>query len=277
MIWTVLRRYPFRAVTAGMAGYPPVDDLQHYRDEAVKRAVPEPIIEWWLPFARSQAVLRRAGDDLPSDVAGHYGGHPSLPEDVVWSGFPDFVGSVDCAALPGDAADISLPKDGHLLFFANKAEPDWGPGPEDNNGRVVYVPAGTPTSERVPADRMDYVSEPFPLQYAHRWTLPSDYSDFMLADEERKSRFDQYGLGWLAENYVGDGEITLGGYSCAPQDDPCLARWPDESGAEAWLLLAQAGYKFDGFMDGILYWMIRQEDLAARRFDRTKLLTQIFE
>ncbi|MEU0834784.1 DUF1963 domain-containing protein [Streptomyces sp. NPDC005969] len=62
-----------------------------------------------------------------------------------------------------------------------------------------------------------------------------------------------------------DGEV--------PWDDPRLSKE-----AAAWVLLAQ--FDSDDAADmmwgdaGALYWMIRPEDLAARRFDRTMFTWQ---
>ncbi|MFD6132125.1 hypothetical protein ACFWC2_19110 [Streptomyces diastaticus] len=71
-----------------------------------------------------------------------FGGPLMLPVDVSVPDDP-FVASVDLSALPADASDLPLPKDGRLLFFA-WPESDY-PSPA---GQVIYVPAGTTVTER---------------------------------------------------------------------------------------------------------------------------------
>jgi hypothetical protein len=63
-----------------------------------------------------------------------------LPLDAPGPGFP-FIASLDCAALPREATDLPLPSDGHLLFFAD-------PDEMDDEGAVMYIPAGTAAEER---------------------------------------------------------------------------------------------------------------------------------
>lgn len=53
---------------------------------------------------------------------------------------------------------------------------------------------------------------------------------------------------------------------------------PLDDEAERWVLLAQFAGDHDADMmwgdDGMLYWLIRTEDLAARRFDQARLVIQ---
>lgn len=235
--------------------------LQAYRDAAARQAVPQHVIDWSLELARPRIELRPAGGD-GGPVVGQYGGRPSLPAHIEWSGFPEFIASVDLAALPAGVLDIPLPEDGHLLFFANRRDPTLIVE-EDN--RVVYVPAGTATAK---------TSDSIPLYGLVDWNMPGDCFDVVLADEEREGLFDQYELGYLDDSTAG--ELTLGGYACPVQDDPCHMRWP-RGDAEAWLLLAQATF---GYTDiphhGVVFWMVRRQDLVERNFENVRLVSQSY-
>jgi uncharacterized protein YwqG len=216
-----------------------------------------------LRLARPRIELRPAGHS-EGPVVGRYGGRPPLS-----AGFerpaPDFIASVDCAALPAGVLDIPLPEDGHLLFFANRSQ--YEGNDEDRSGRVVYVPAGT-----VPPEDDDHdASESFPLHGHVDWNMPADSSfDAVEADEECESLFEQYGLDDLDESDAG--ELTLGGYACPELDDPCLRRWPDDDD-EAWLMLAQADITLTDAGDdnqALGIWMIRRQDLAEKNFGNVK-------
>jgi pimeloyl-ACP methyl ester carboxylesterase len=76
--------------------------LQVWREQARERGIPEPDIDQWLGLARPLLWLHRVQDDpaaANAPVVWCRGGHPSLPLDVEWPAGPDFVASVDCAAV----------------------------------------------------------------------------------------------------------------------------------------------------------------------------------
>lgn len=77
--------------------------------------------------------------------AARTGGLPDLPDGVDWpEGREPLILTVDCAALPHEALDIELPRDGSLLFFTEiEYEPE--------SSVVLHIPAGTRTTERSPA------------------------------------------------------------------------------------------------------------------------------
>ena len=150
--------------------------LQVWREQARELGLPEPAIGQWLRLARPQLALHAVTDDpaAGAPIVGYRGGHPSLPPDIEWSGTPDFIASVDCAALPPDLPGFHLPHDGQLLFFSFN---EYG-GPEcespDRDGRVLHIPAGTATSERVIDPSTHPGAEPgrFPLQCSPYWDPP---------------------------------------------------------------------------------------------------------
>ncbi|MFD2683854.1 DUF1963 domain-containing protein [Streptomyces phyllanthi] len=243
-----------------------MSSLKAYREAAREQDIPEHIIDRALRLARPRIELRPKGDS-GAPVAGHYGGHPRLPPDVEWSGYPDLIASVDCAAVPVGELDIPLPQDGHLLFFADRRLPDWAPA---TAGRVVYVPAGTVTAERIPSgEHRRYTCEAFPLRGRLDWRMPGGDCNVIVEDEANSDLYEEHGLD-LDRTVAG--ELTLGGYPCPTQSDPCS--WPDE-GDEAWILLAQADYEFlDDPHTCAAYWLIRRGDLAARNFDDVRTCEQ---
>jgi hypothetical protein len=294
-----------------------MDDRQAYRQKASERGIPAPVIEWFLQLARPRVVLHRDDqsgvDTATAPVVGHVGGNPWLPADVEWSGFPHFVASIDCAALPAGVLDIPFPEDGHLLFFADVNQPDFDG--EDTYARIVHVPAGTATAERVPSDE-PFMAERFPLRYELHWTLPGDYSlDYLLLREDSRNLYDKYDGSELGnEPWPYGGQLALGGHPLQIQDDPLLrflpedfafpkvaidprikasdaaAKFPNDlplppaepdrsnGDPEGWLVLAEMREDLDwGEIPAVTYWMIRREDLAKKSFDRVKHAVEILE
>jgi hypothetical protein len=246
--------------------------LDDYREAARERGIPEHIVEWAIRLGRPRLELRPT-DEADDPVVGQYGGFPSLPPAVEWSGFPDFIGSVDCAAVPVGKLDIPLPEDGTLLFFASRREPSFVPL---TGGRVVYVPAGSATAERVPAEGdIGYTREPIPLRGRLDWNMPDLNSAVVIENDELDSVFEEHGLGDL--DHSTPGELTLGGYACAVQDDPCLAGSLGDDD-ERWVLMAQARYQLVDIPTMVChaFWMIRHQDLTDRNFEHVKLVTDAF-
>jgi hypothetical protein len=66
-----------------------------------------------------------------------------LPPDVPAPYYP-FLASIDCASLPAEATDLSLPRDGRLLLFAF-AQDEYS---MDGGGSALYVPSGADVEER---------------------------------------------------------------------------------------------------------------------------------
>jgi hypothetical protein len=243
-----------------------MEELRTYREAARNRGVPEPVIDWWLKLARRQAGLHKHGG---GPVVGHFGGNPSLPADVEWpvdhhcgkdEPIP-FVASIDCGALPPGALDIAVPEDGCLLFFTDYDDFNAG------DSRVIYVAEGTPTAERAALYPEDTYGR-FPLHYVPHWKLPEDEA-VPLSSFAPDSLFHQHhlgGLGWEVGCRLDTGEMTLGGYVTKVQDDPRR----DES----WVLLAETSVGEDTFGEprgfAIIHWIIPQEDLAEKRFDRVE-------
>ncbi|GES32075.1 YwqG family protein [Streptomyces angustmyceticus] len=237
-------------------------------------------------------------------VAGRLGGLPELPEAEEWpvwegQGPLAFVASLDCAALPSAALDIALPTEGTLAFFSFDGQVDDGwavvtPDEPDSwaGARVLYVPAGVPVAQRaapegirpypeVPLTSRVETTAPYarhPVVRHEFAPVPEDHPVYGDAFEEAlwdHSAGTEHRIGGHADPVQGDveTEVARGALGSPPWDDPRI-------GEEAlrWVLLAQFDSDDDAGMMwgdcGALYWLIRPEDLAARRFDRAMFTWQ---
>ncbi|ATY12931.1 DUF1963 domain-containing protein [Amycolatopsis sp. AA4] len=259
--------------------------------------LPPDVAEAWETVFRPAARLNTGGNGVR---VGCLGGNPALPADVewpVWRGeLPmNFVASVDCAALPRVPGGIELPASGSLLFFYCD---DWfeAEGPVDltSLGGVVVVPAGAETAERAAPEgvevypRLDVSAEiagtfPGSEQEVLRRTLARD--GLPLSDPANWSEefFDRLRESSAAPYH------QIGGCSWPiqgpPEDEVAAAVLPDDASesdladeALRWVLLAQIDSDGDAGLSwgdvGVLYWLIREDDLAEGRFDRVRCVMQ---
>ncbi|NGO10054.1 DUF1963 domain-containing protein [Streptomyces sp. HC44] len=236
--------------------------MNPFRDEARSRGLPEDEVERWLATVRPCAILSPAGEaPLDGPVAGRLGGLPPMPEDEPVPNLP-FLAWADLAAIPPGATDLPLPKDGTLLFFASTEDPWSG----DGWYRLVYVPAGTPVSERGPDG--EWQPRVHPARDLHLTIEPSLPN--RGSDTEEFPHGDELGSVWwkTCSEMQTDGPVQLGGYPWEWNADPLTDY---DHGPGDWVLLAEVGGEdlTEGEL-GIVYWVIRRDDLAARRFDRAR-------
>jgi uncharacterized protein YwqG len=254
--------------------------------------LPEGIAATWINLLRPAAQLHPTTD--ATTAVGHLGGEPHLPENVTWpswNGPLTFIASLDCAQLP--PLDLPLPDAGSLLFFYYDGQTDedivigtWEPETQAG-ARVLYIPPGTPTAPATTPEELEryphvpltarlVASEPGPLH-------PVVQQAFLAPGEEPRS---------LLDHPVSNEEFLealeklrgyhhqVGGYATPIQDeveyevldlDPDLPDDRRHTEAQRWRLLTQI--QSDDTADmmwgdaGALYWLIRTEDLTARRFD----------
>ncbi|WP_134665109.1 MULTISPECIES: YwqG family protein [unclassified Amycolatopsis] len=244
---------------------------------------------------------------------GQLGGNPALPEAVEWPAWADhgpltFVAAVDCATLPREFVTIPLPEAGTLLFFCfdGRYTPDRYQHdlPRDADGyRVLFVPAGTPVAERTPPSGLD----PYPRRdvVAEIVATAPEREHFLLdhttiASGESLAEAVKTVLGPGRAGTDVFGEMTwevaqgtrrhqVGGLAAPVQgavENEIAAEvleggWEDprhKEEAARWVLLAQ----FDSAEEtdmmwgdvGMLYWLIRPDDLKAGRFDAARCLMQ---
>ncbi|PWV48645.1 uncharacterized protein DUF1963 [Nocardiopsis sp. L17-MgMaSL7] len=246
---------------------------QTYREEARTKGVPEHAIDLALSLALPQAELTPSDKD-GGVLVGRYGGLPSLPEGVEWDNGLDLVASVDCAALPQDACNLPLPRDGHLLFFADRTDPDGFALMHDSRS-VIHVQAGTPTTERTLPENHFPAFAPHPL-YARTFpSLPMTADDAVLPHPEIRRLYDEYELEYLDQRLPQwDESLHLGGYAYSPQDPPIMGSSPeDEKGS--WVLLAQAQFDMpdDPGFTACVFWIIQRDELAAGNFAAAGLVS----
>ncbi|WP_393058707.1 YwqG family protein [Streptomyces sp. LN549] len=278
-----------------------------FRSLALQHLSPEDA-EKWLALLRPGVRLAVAtGSD---DVVGRLGGLPALPAASkwpVWEGHGplSFVASIDCARLPTAALDIALPATGTLLFFYFDGQLDDGDAlvlAEDRESwagaRVLFVAADEEVAERgTPEGLKPYPAVPLTARTEMTATEPWHPSvrAAFAPDAPLGNRYDHPVCSqefldalWEFDDEVGH---RIGGHAHSVQnpveieiaeavldgevswDDPRLS---EEAGG--WVLLAQFDSEDAADMmwgdAGALYWLIRPEDLAERRFERAMFTWQ---
>ena len=216
-----------------------------------------------------------------------------------------FLAQFDMKDLAPLDAEGVLPKTGMLSFFYEMRTMRWGFEPDDlNAARVYFFPELDSLQERdLPdgIDEYDIVPE-FAVDFAKHISIP-EIGDYREAD---KPGWDDYEECSQAAGYEPDEwgtytkflgypdtiqgpmeeecEAVTRGYSQGCPED--YAMIPDEEKvdiakkAKDWMLLFQMGtVEKDGyelmFGDcGHIYFWIRKEDLAARRFDKVWMILQ---
>lgn len=257
--------------------------------------LPADLARRWTALLRPAAHLRKAEAGDP--VVGQLGGLPRLPADVAWPvwegrGPLRFVAAVDCAALPTGELDVPLPTEGRLAFFyygdegedidalVDTADPDTWAG-----ARVLHLPPGSDDEPECPAPAG---LTPYPTVLLTARTGPSapDTESPVLGGAELPDAFER-----ALWDYESDTAHQIGGHAQSVQGAVEIVvahgalgggvAWEDpriEEEARRWVLLAQFDSDEDADMmwgdEGVLYWLIRPEDLAAGRFDRAMFAWQ---
>ncbi len=224
-----------------------------------------------------------------SDAArSRLGGPGLLPPDAMWpsnpNGYPmTLIAAIDLAELPHVAP---LPQEGTLLLYWDSVDPT----PENplEAGRVFWIPASTEAMEvpappglttefasiRVRGQRTAIVGEPVTVSSR----VQHDRERYLLINEMSEISRQLYGHQLLGAPravqapVVDDLAFRLGrGPAQVPSafDEAELA-------ATDWVLLAQIEEEPTmAFADGgALYFLLPEQDLAVRRFDRVAVLLQ---
>ncbi|MFG2196085.1 DUF1963 domain-containing protein [Streptomyces sp. NPDC048639] len=272
--------------------------------ELAVQHLPSDLAEKWIGQLRPGIALEEGTEAGP--VVGYLGGLPKLADDMEWPvwkhGPLSLIASIDCAALPAGALDIPLPESGTLLFFCfghggdnDTSDKYVGVDVEDretwDGARVLYVPAGVPTAEReTPLGLEPHIRRPLSARetttapdlwhvclrdifapgqpLASRWetTYPKEFFQAACDLPEENTPHRIGGHANVCQNPVEE-ELA---YHLLGRDQADDARLSEE--ARGWVLLGH--FYGDGSHDGWLYWLIRPQDLAERRFDRAMFIFQ---
>ena len=247
--------------------------------------------------------LRPAGSLEPKsgvESRSYLGGRPVLSPDQSW---PEFKGrplsslaTIALSDLAGIDVGLSLPDAGVLNFFYDVTEQPWGFDPDDRGswavlhsigGEQAATTAGAEEFNNVPLAASQVVSFPNWGEDVLESLRTSRLDDcFELLDELRPAEWPEqanHQLGgwplleqgplWVAA------QLTSNGIYAGDADWQAHPRYEElVGGASDWRLLLQvdsderAGWMWGDV--GKLYFVIRADDLAERRFDRVWLELQ---
>jgi hypothetical protein len=264
--------------------------------------LPEPFAEKWISLLRPAVQFPRAA--APGETpALCFGGNPRLPDEVEWPRFEgygplSFIAELDCAAVAAVGGVDLVPESGHLLFFCidgryegpdTTVDYEWDLT-EWSAGRVLYVPEGTPRRLR-PAPRW---LEPYEIgpRPARAVSTPPN-TEWQLAERyfgaDARALVDPLHPLWAEEFESGMYTMRETYWQCGGHSYPCQGALESKAAsaaidagrsahinvldeAEHWRVLMQMPEGDDPTMNWgdvpVAYWMIRDDDLAARRFDR---------
>ena len=274
--------------------------MEQLKQEMLERGMGG-LYEALAPYAKNGIYMELGeGDCGPGESK--MGGSPALPAGMQWPRKPDgtalsFICQIDFAQVHPFDADGLLPERGMLWFFYDCSDEGmpWGFDPRDADGwRVIYGDKADLESTEAPDD-LEVIFEEARIMFASRIDLPNTDSDLCngldLPDEEIDDYFD-----WQEEregscnkllghsDNIQDGMeleceyVTNGIYCGDPSGYQKAKALGLDKNAARWNLLMQVESNEElGMMWGDLgrlYLWITDEDLKARRFDKTWLILQ---
>lgn len=238
--------------------------------------------------------------------ASRLGGTPDLAAGQVWpvwKGTPQaFVAQIALADLTGSSVAGRLPAEGWLSFFYHPSQETWGFDPKDRGSfEVLYTPPGPLERRSAPADldqggefdlcRLELqpdlslpAVDSLPFAATGLARLPEDPFENLMEKlwgehgwGERSKLFgypDQIQGEMQVECALASGGVYCGDATAA--QDP---RYPELSATAAeWQLLLQVASHDEASMMwgdvGNIYFWLRDQDLAARAFDRAWFVFQ---
>ncbi|MEU1301493.1 MULTISPECIES: DUF1963 domain-containing protein [Streptomyces] len=252
-------------------------DERYVRRTAQEFGIPEAVAEQMAQRLRPCIYLVPDGQLSRKEKgrpAGRAGGLPWLPKEVEWpDGRAPFALAIDCAALPGDVLDITLPTDGHLLFFI-----DFNYSTADSSA-VLHVAPDADTTERLATyevngeRRETHVYEPCTLYpvvgqtVAHNWYDGPEVDAFLESGGD-DMLLDEFKVAFLSgihgEPFAG--AIQIGGYSNPWQMPPAQG--------DCTLLAQMQGDVFK-YANPFLNLIVGTgEEISARRFDALRFEQQ---
>ncbi|MGW5558114.1 DUF1963 domain-containing protein [Micromonospora sp. NPDC003944] len=291
-----------------------MDHQGQFGRAALEVGIPDDEISRFTAHLRLSIRLSGGSGGVP---VGQFGGLPRLPVGTDWpsagAGPLPFVFSVDCAALPRvDGSD--LPPSGSLLFFLDHEEDHLAAETGDREyARVVYVPADVDTEVAEEPTNPGCVGKRYDLHATlgaelPPWFAPNDEDEDDLSPfQQQVARDLERDLPHLDElcalandlwppdeglasadigGYADDelvrsiAEQVLAGREKAGEIVVPVAQWYSRVEQEQqrltgeWMSLARFPLA-DGFYYGSF--LIRRDDLAARRLDLALSVTEFSE
>ena len=249
-------------------------------------------------------LVATADDDASHGT--RLGGAPDLPDLALWphwEGVPlAFLAQIDLAEVAALNPETPLPKTGFLSFFYEADQRTWGFKPEDRESwRVLYFPDAfepVPMNEWPAGLPAHGVYPLVPVLVEAGESLPDDFIDPFLEGKGPREMamlediMDQYQQCYegaahqvLGFPYTIQGDMRLecqlvtNGLYCGDESgykDPRAKEL--EPGAADWRLLFQLDSDDRASMMwgdmGTLYFLIKEQDIAAGRFDQVWMVLQ---
>lgn len=284
-----------------------MNERDQFRRAAIAQGVPEDEVARFAELIRFRIHAWQREEGVRAGRRGGRPRLPvGMPWPTCPKGFPlPFLLRLDCAALPR-VPDLALPADGTLLFFLDQegARDACGIENEKAYSRVVYVPAGAETADGeyvLPAGtaRESFLAPEHEMNATVQAELPDwlDRAEEWLCDTQiqllrdmphRKEMSALVEQLWPERDWWIERDVFVGGYTISAQDPPevimmdpervqqgwslpraerMVARYEEEQRVmREWVPLAQFGVPDEEYVNA--RFLIRHDDLAARRFDR---------
>ena len=234
------------------------------------------------------------------------GGAPDLPAQFKWPVYKGkplaFIAQLNLEAVARVMSTAPLPKRGHLWFFYAAAEQPWGFDPKDRGSSVVHYEADVPLERRPlpPELSADSRFQPCAIAMSSFVDIPSledERNPVMGSDEATYASYtevqeDLASDGVVAHKLLGHAQTIQGAMElgCALTTNGLYTGdsrgYKDRRAAKLarsqydWRLLLQIDSDEDAGMmwgdSGRLYVWIREQDLLARRFDKSWLILQSY-
>jgi uncharacterized protein YwqG len=220
-------------------------------------------------------------------------GTPVLPPPVEWPQYEgrrlDFLACLDLAEAQATLAMDWLPATGNLSFFYDMERQPWGFDPKHRGGwRVIYQPGqvAAAANESRAAGFRKMLTYPPPERPEVKALSLTDakWDAYCLLELEQTGHEAYHQLGGIPKPIQGDvlpleSQLVSNGVYCGNTTGWKSSRARElEPGAAQWRLLFQVASKDDlGFVwgdCGNLYFMIREEDARAARFENAWLIQQ---
>lgn len=258
-------------------------------EEEIVQAYPDEFGQWLKTQIRP-AICPWPRSEPTDPAVSRFGGKPLAPKGWSWPDFDGepllFIAQIDCSKLRGTAAAPSLPSEGLLSFFGDpdiSGGSDFGGGKE--RGAVFHWPDAIELALYDPPEPDVEIVPCAGMEFLETFTIPDLFSS--IVEDHAGGRVEARDFRMRYPDRNGLGKLT-DGTKVSSDDMSQLLGWPKwvqnelypDDTREEWRLLLQVGTYDNGVHErwwgpgGSLYFMIREKDLAARRFDRVEFDAQ---